>query len=203
MRRIHLPGINWRYSLGELAIVVVGILIALLRMMEPGAAPTAPSEVTVHLNSALVAWTFNPSDGVLQDLLNSGRLHLIRNDRLRSKLAAWPGRVADLAEDEAANKMILDEQLLPFLMRTAPLKMLGHYAEATGEEAVSRFPWDPGRLLTSMEFESHLVNRLTVVTLDILAEARPLLADRKAVDPGSKQQATGSRFGSFPCCNAT
>lgn len=28
MKRPHLPKINWRYALGELTIVVVGILIA-------------------------------------------------------------------------------------------------------------------------------------------------------------------------------
>lgn len=227
MKRIRLPQVNWRYALGELAIVVMGILIALwlngwwgerierreehrallrlqdafradrtqllsviehherqrsstqalLRTMEPGAPPITPTEVTAHFNWALVSWTFNPSDGVLQDLLNSGRLHLITNDQLRSKLAAWPGQVADLAEDEAANRMILDEQLLPFLMRTVPLKLLPHYATATGEEPVSRFRWAPDQLLTSLEFENHLVNRLTVVTLDVLAEAKPLLAE--------------------------
>lgn len=227
MKRIDFSQINWRYALGELAIVVVGILIALwlngwwgerlerreehqallrlqdalqadrtqllsviehherqqsstqalLRAMEPGASPMTPAELTTHFNWALVSWTFNPSDGVLQDLLNSGRLHLIQNARLRSRLAAWPGRVADLTEDEVANRMVLDEQLLPFLIRTVPLKMLPHYAEATGEESVSRFAWKPDRLLTSMEFENHLTNRLTIVTLDVLAEARPLLAE--------------------------
>jgi len=44
--------------------------------------------------------TFNPSDGALTSLLQSGHLNIIVNDSLKNKLTNWPNLVNDAKEDE-------------------------------------------------------------------------------------------------------
>ena len=43
--------------------------------------------------------TFNPRTGALNSALGSGRIHLLRNEDLRSALAAWPGYLEDATEE--------------------------------------------------------------------------------------------------------
>ena len=43
--------------------------------------------------------TFNPRLGALESAISSGRIDLIRDDRLRAELAAWPGYLSDAAEE--------------------------------------------------------------------------------------------------------
>ena len=46
------------------------------------------------------AASYNPTSGVLEGLIASGELSIIRNQELRGLLASWPGRVSENAEDE-------------------------------------------------------------------------------------------------------
>jgi hypothetical protein len=57
--------------------------------------------------------TFHPSDGALQDLINAGKLNILKDDTLRDRLSNWNSRVDDVTEDEAYLKDFLDEYLLP------------------------------------------------------------------------------------------
>jgi hypothetical protein len=43
--------------------------------------------------------TFNPRTGALNSALGSGRIQLLRNQALRSALAAWPGYLEDAREE--------------------------------------------------------------------------------------------------------
>lgn len=52
--------------------------------------------------TAVFNWrTYNPSTGETAFLIASGRLELLRDRTLRRHLAAWPGLMTDLAEDES------------------------------------------------------------------------------------------------------
>lgn len=50
-------------------------------------------------------YNYNPSAGVMKDLINSGRLNLIKNDQLRRILADWEANIAILKEFEDEAKM--------------------------------------------------------------------------------------------------
>ena len=44
--------------------------------------------------------SYNPSSGVMKDLINSGKLSLIKNDQLRRVLADWESNIAHVVEFE-------------------------------------------------------------------------------------------------------
>jgi hypothetical protein len=55
--------------------------------------------VDVLFQAMLNVQTFNPRTGALNSALGSGRIQLLRNQSLRSALAAWPGYLDDATEE--------------------------------------------------------------------------------------------------------
>lgn len=58
----------------------------------------------VHLEKTFASWTFNPSQGSINSLLNSSSFNLIKNDTLRDILISWSDLESDYSEDEIYNK---------------------------------------------------------------------------------------------------
>jgi len=74
----------------------------------------------VELPASLVwnlaeVWTFNPVQGGLNSLIDSGQLDILQDPELRVALAGWPDIVADLHENEAEEWNNSYETLIPFL----------------------------------------------------------------------------------------
>lgn len=115
--------------------------------------------------------TFDPAGGALSSLIASGQLSLISNPSLRSQLAAWPGAVADLVDQERANQTQGHERLLPYLEARTSWRWV--MAEATAELTHQTFnplhfnegrhPVDVQSVLLEREFEGVLVSRLRLL----------------------------------------
>lgn len=67
------------------------------------------------LSDALDGWTFNPSQGSINGLINTSSFDLITNDELRNILVSWPDLLTDLQEDEAMAKNPVNDFLDPYL----------------------------------------------------------------------------------------
>ena len=90
--------------------------------------------------------TFDVSNGILDDILNSGRLHIISSDTLREKLANWPSALEDVKEDERWAVEIRNEQTLPFLQQ--------YYSIHHRMGIDSGFDWDYREVFRMKEFEN-------------------------------------------------
>ena len=64
---------------------------------------------------------FDAIRGVVDDLLNSGKLKIITNDSLRLQLSAWTAAIEDAEEDGAFRFENYNSNLLPFLSKYIPL----------------------------------------------------------------------------------
>ncbi len=68
--------------------------------------------IAVYIGKTIPFPTFNPSMGVTNDIINSGKLYIIRNSELRIFLSAWSSNISQVTEiekvwlDYAANKYI-------------------------------------------------------------------------------------------------
>ena len=69
-------------------------------------------------------WTFDPSTGALNSLLTAGRLDLIQDINLRTRLAGWSGLLTDLQEEEASVEFLTYERLGPMISKIAPFHAL-------------------------------------------------------------------------------
>jgi Family of unknown function (DUF6090) len=75
--------------------------------------------VVVYLARTTVAPTFDP---ITNDLISGGRLYLIKNLELRSKLSKWPSDLVQVTEEEAAWIFILRNTYLPYLYKHYPVR---------------------------------------------------------------------------------
>ena len=154
------------YAIGEIALVVIGILIALqvnnlntnrqniekerlilsgikdvfhdnlailsgteydrlkrahqatldlLDMANPNPSNFAGHAIDSLLSLVLSIPSFYPSTGVIDELLNSGQLSLIRDIELRNHLSNWPGLLHDYTEDITIGFNYQQNVVLPVL----------------------------------------------------------------------------------------
>ena len=127
-----------------------------------GPNPEIPPSTGVEglLEALTSTWTYNDRHGVLDAVTNSGQVNIIRNDSLRAALAAWPGEVSDVEEEEQTGRIDVENHLSPFLQRmTSPSN--------------SRFPNNYGSLFALRDFEG-LILRRREISLEILVDLRDL-----------------------------
>lgn len=65
--------------------------------------------------------SFDAVRGVTDELLNSGKLHLIKNDSLKMFLTRWTGSLDDVDEDKEYRFESYNHSLIPFISKYFPL----------------------------------------------------------------------------------
>ena len=138
-----------RYAIGEIVLVVVGILIALqintwnneliekrkeqsvliglhetflinldnldyvmatsiaafdsskklLSLMGPSASDYTNTDVDSLIGHMINYSTYDPSSGTIDDIINSGKLNIIRNPELKANISNWSGMLEDAKKD--------------------------------------------------------------------------------------------------------
>ncbi|WP_319500362.1 DUF6090 family protein [uncultured Draconibacterium sp.] len=65
--------------------------------------------------------SFDAVTGVTDEIINSGKLHILKNDSLRIKLTQWSGRLTDSKEDLDYRFENYHHNLMPFFTQNFPL----------------------------------------------------------------------------------
>ena len=102
--------------------------------------------------------TFNPPDGVVLDIINSGKVSLIQNTELREAITSWNGVVMDINKNEDSQANFMLNQYMPYINDNVELL----YARAKWyslEEAKSFGP-DPRLLLKDFRYANLLRRNL-------------------------------------------
>lgn len=73
--------------------------------------------ISKHLNRALATWTFNPSQGSINSIINSSSFDIITNEELREILVSWQDLVLDFQEDELNSRNMVFNQMDPFFAK--------------------------------------------------------------------------------------
>jgi hypothetical protein len=104
-------------------------------------------------------WTYDPQMGVLNGMIQSGKLGVISSDQLRSNLANWPAKLQDLAEDELFLANHSKDVVIPLLSDNTSIRNIS-LNPAVG---VGKFSNDTEDLLVNRAFENavHLKLNLT------------------------------------------
>jgi len=115
-------------------------------------------------------WTFNPVKGVINSLITSGKIDLIRNDSLKFHLTNWNDIVDDYREDELALRKFSMEIMTPFLLDKVPFneQTIAHMDKY---EAASKIDYKP--LLTSLKYRNILKVRTAWIN-EILREGKDI-----------------------------
>ncbi|NND70798.1 MAG: hypothetical protein HKN43_04405 [Rhodothermales bacterium] len=103
---------------------------------QDGAPKTSVADTT--LAWALIPTTTQFSQGVLDGMLATGRLQLIRDRVLRTALSEWEGVMADVTEDEVTAREMVVFQLEPLLWRLMDARSMREYELLLGTLSPSK-----------------------------------------------------------------
>ena len=70
---------------------------------------------TIYLARAFIPPTYDPQRGTLDGLTHSGHFGILRSEELRKALSAWPGLLAEAAEEDDRSAAMVYERLDPRL----------------------------------------------------------------------------------------
>jgi len=111
---------EFRYSMDWLGRNRAGALQVLeaIRSAPPGTAAAVPDSVIVN---TLLVGSANPSTGALDGVLGAQGLDLFSDPSLRARIAAWPGELRDLLEDQSDAQAYVQGELTTLLGQQADI----------------------------------------------------------------------------------
>ncbi len=128
--------------------------------------PESSIQNTTYIDSLIAIFltpqSFDPSSGALEDLLNSGKLGILSDKKLRDQVSSWSGAINDVEDDDKLAFDYLFSQFIPFLIRHTNFKNTDRFSKNHVNiknrlpVPSSNFPSDYSKLMTSREFENYL-----------------------------------------------
>ena len=112
---------------------------------------------TVDMARTLLGPTFDARTGTMDGLLTSGRMGVLQSEDLRRTLSAWPGLLADAAEEEKRSLDLILNQMGPALHTRMDLSPARTLAVEITEEACNNLLW--GRSCEDINVEVELPAR--------------------------------------------
>jgi hypothetical protein len=94
---------------------------ALLLLEQNRAEPAVQDGVSRAVAGLLSEYRTDLNNGVLNGYLATADPELLRNDELRSALAAWPAVIDQLWQEELRARRLVDEEIAPFLVENGDL----------------------------------------------------------------------------------
>lgn len=116
--------------------------------------------------AAIGAPTYSPTDATLETAISSGRIELIKNIELRTRLAAWRQQLDDTQEDELLIREIVVHYIVPELSRQIRLSGAFEF-DTIIEWFLDRDTYEPGeevRLRATTTLEGPLAERIFYTT---------------------------------------
>lgn len=135
--------------------------IQLLEMMGPKASNYTVLEVDSLLSNILNYGTYDPATGVVDEVINSGKLNIIQNEELKNQISDWSRLLVDSHKDEEILNYNLFNVLIIYLndksnYRNYPIPEYLLKATRLKEVSPSKFNPDYSKIMTSLEFENIL-----------------------------------------------
>ncbi len=115
---------------------------------------------------------YTPKDGVINSIISSGKISLIKNNELSSKLSSWNSLLNKYESAYKWTERDFFELILPYIKKKYPFKRtLEHFGNEIIES--SKFKYSKKELLSDIGFESLVANRV-IDASDILFASKKL-----------------------------
>ena len=113
-------------------------------------------------SDSLINWgltsiiTYDPSNGILENIISSGKIQIIKNEKLKNLLSSWNGFLNDVKEDETWAVNERNQFIFPFLYKNSNYTSITSDGKQNSQIA-SGFDADYKEVYKLLEFEN-LVN---------------------------------------------
>ncbi len=111
------------------------------------------------LYETLFSPTYDPSFVVYNDVMNSGKLDLIGNYKIRNGLFQWQTEYSDVIEDQNAVRRDIEDRIIPYLNKRIALRNIEKFGLMKGISD-SKIHLDNRNILEDLEFENLMDNHL-------------------------------------------
>ena len=134
---------------------------ALSELIGPEAKGVKPSVFNAMILGMCYLPQYYPSDGVINSIMASEQLSLIKNNELKYLITTWPGRYQAYSFNIKINYDYYMNHIYRFLSKNYPLKNMEVYSVFTdiGDVGPSRFSVDQETMISNPEFENHVEMR--------------------------------------------
>ncbi len=182
--------ISFRIEMIEAAFKLISILDSNQNFHE-----ISKDSIAVYIGKTIPFPTFNPSMGVTNDIINSGKLYIIRNSELRVFLSAWSSNISQVSEIEQVWLNYSTNKYIPFLidnynyrngmnelwknLRLSLIMQMGDDRIQGLEIGKSVKEVHLAKLFQNENFEDHLSNLLA---FNDLANVQSLVVKRKIIE---------------------
>jgi len=130
------------------------------------------------LFNSLETGAFRPSENTISDLLQSGRLQLLKNTNLKDLLHQWSGSLKVYGNSRDRIELKIDDELVPYLTKKYTLKDVDRYGRLNWN-AKTLLSIDKLQIFEDIEFENILddylyrnsTSRENLKELDIIIDA--------------------------------
>ena len=140
---------------------IVNINKEILNFTGPEAEWTSSSKLDSFMYYIAVSgWIYVPDDGVLNEIINSGKLTIISDESIKREIASLPQLLSLIREEDRLYRDDLHQYFLPFLSSHYTLRnptkyrALHEYSES--DLGTTKFRLEPNKLLANQEFENIL-----------------------------------------------
>ena len=121
------------------------------------------SKLDSLLYESLFSPTYDPSFVVYNDIMNSGKLDLIDNEKIRTSLFQWQTEYRNVIEDQNAIRRDIEDRIVPYLNKRIAFRNIEKYGLIKGMKN-SKILYDNSKILHELEFENLIDNHLFTVT---------------------------------------
>jgi hypothetical protein len=201
----------FKYAVGEVFLVVIGILIALsvnnaneerkLRKEEKKVLLSLHSEISNNLKSLKISlsekkkiidvnkeilkytgpnsewksesrldslmyffsvsgWIYVADNGVLNEIINSGKLSLVNNFKIKNLISSLPQQISQIIEEDRLYRDDLHQYFLPYVSKNYKLRNITKYRQLykynESDLGNSKYEFDNLKLINDLEFENIL-----------------------------------------------
>ena len=135
--------------------------------------------LNIYLGQSILTPTYDASNAVTEELLNSGKLYLIKNNSLRKLISEWSGQLEKLIEEEQYLVNTYLSSMDSYFHKTYPMNNLVNPFRESGVGSISLTKTKTGKdfkpihsnktvnieaLFTDLEFENYIgvINQMSV-----------------------------------------
>ncbi len=140
--------------------------LRILKYIREGAAGLDQAELEKSFRGLITGGTIHLESGAHDGLLGSGELSLIRDEKLRNRLAAWPSYVKEWSEEQEAVFSYVYTTLVPYLSDSVRIQNIARsflpFPDGESPPPVPAATGDISSMIdlsTSVKFENHIYQR--------------------------------------------
>ena len=109
---------------------------------------------------ATAGWRHVPQEGVLNEIINNGKLSIINDEKIKSQIASLPKAFSQILENDRINRLNITINVVPFFFGKSYLRNSTNYIDpfefSDASQGLTKFKINNSRLLRDPELEDIL-----------------------------------------------